>query len=60
MHSRSYLYLIIHIDEAQGEKAKESIRTKAMQYMERAYKLRNHIEKMKREAMVISASRGKV
>ena len=60
MHSRSYLYLIIDIDEAQGEKAKGDIRTKAMQCMEKADKLRNHIEKMKREAMAISASRGKV
>lgn len=36
-------------DEAQGEKAKESIRAKCVQYLERAENLKDHIKKGKKK-----------
>jgi vacuolar protein-sorting-associated protein 4 len=34
-------------DEAQGERAKESIRTKCLQYLDRAEKLKEYLKKGK-------------
>lgn len=34
-----------HPDEAQGEKAKESIRSKCLQYLDRAEKLKSYLKK---------------
>lgn len=34
-------------DEAQGERSKESIRTKCLQYLDRAEKLKEHLKKSK-------------
>lgn len=33
------------VDEAQGEKAKESIRAKCLQYLDRAEKLKEYLKK---------------
>ena len=45
------ILLLLNIDEAQGQKDKECIRAKCMQYMERADKLRNYTEKKTKEVM---------
>lgn len=36
---------ICFLDEAQGEKAKESIRAKCLQYLDRAEKLKEYLKK---------------
>lgn len=40
---------VIFIDEAQGEKAKESIRAKCLQYLDRAEKLKEYLKKGKKK-----------
>ena len=47
------------IDEAQGDKSKESIRAKCLQYLERAEKLKEYVKKGKKKPMA-SGSGGKV
>lgn len=37
------------LDEAQGEKAKESIRAKCLQYLDRAEKLKDYLKKGKKK-----------
>ena len=39
------------LDEAQGDKSKESIRSKCLQYLDRAEKLKNYIKKGKKKPM---------
>ncbi|CAB3992335.1 vacuolar sorting-associated 4A [Paramuricea clavata] len=46
--------------EAQGDKSKESIRAKCMQYLERAEKLKNYIKKGTKKPMATSGSGSKV
>ena len=38
-------------DEAQSDKAKDSIRSKCAQYLDRAEKLKNHLSKNKKKAV---------
>lgn len=38
-------FIIVFADEAQGDKAKESIRGKCMQYLDRAEKLKEYLKK---------------
>lgn len=40
---RNWFFLLL--DEAQGEKAKESIRAKCLQYLDRAEKLKEYLKK---------------
>lgn len=44
--------LLIILDEAQSERAKESIRTKCLQYLERAEKLKEYLKKGKQKKPV--------
>ena len=46
--------------EAQGDKSKESIRAKCMQYLERAEKLKDYVKKGKKKPMATSGSGGKI
>lgn len=39
------LFLLIWVDEAQGDKAKDSIRAKCLQYLDRAEKLKEYLKK---------------
>lgn len=50
--NRNYLDL----DEAQGEKAKESIRAKCVQYLERAEKIKDVIKKGKKKPVLDGGS----
>jgi vacuolar protein-sorting-associated protein 4 len=50
----------LSLDEAQGDKSKESIRAKCMQYLERAEKLKNFIKKGKKKPMATPGSGGKM
>jgi vacuolar protein-sorting-associated protein 4 len=38
-------YVVSLLDEAQGDKAKESIRAKCLQYLDRAEKLKTYLKK---------------
>lgn len=40
------------VDEAQGERAKESIRAKCLQYLDRAEKLKEYLKKGKQKKPV--------
>lgn len=40
---------IFHLDEAQGDKAKDSIRAKCLQYLDRAEKLKEYLKKGKKK-----------
>lgn len=40
------------LDEAQGERAKESIRAKCLQYLDRAEKLKAYLKKNKKKTPV--------
>lgn len=40
-----WLFHLLTTDEAQGEKAKESIRAKCLQYLDRAEKLKEYLKK---------------
>lgn len=44
------------VDEAQGEKAKESIRAKCVQYLERAEKIKESIRKTKKKPVLDGGS----
>lgn len=44
------------VDEAQGEKAKESIRAKCVQYLERAEKIKESIRKTKKKPLLDGGS----
>lgn len=44
------------LDEAQGEKAKESIRAKCVQYLERAEKIKDVIKKGKKKPVLDGGS----
>lgn len=44
------------LDEAQGEKAKESIRAKCAQYLERAEKIKESIKKGKKKPVLDGGS----
>lgn len=54
------LWQFFVLDEAQGDKSKESIRVKCMQYLERAEKLKNYIKKGKKKPMATSGSGSKM
>lgn len=45
MENVEKLTVLFSIDEAQGEKAKESIRGKCLQYLDRAEKLKEYLKK---------------
>lgn len=47
-HVIKYLYSF-YLDEAQGEKAKDSIRAKCLQYLDRAEKLKEYLKKGKKK-----------
>lgn len=53
--NKFYLYLL-YLDEAQGEKAKESIRAKCVQYLERAEKIKDVIKKGKKKPVLDGGS----
>lgn len=44
-----WFYINVSLDEAQGEKAKESIRLKCGQYLERAEKIKESLKKGKKK-----------
>lgn len=48
-----------YLDEAQSEKAKESIRAKCMQYLDRAEKLKTHMSKKAKQKPVAEGGSGK-
>lgn len=48
----------IHVDEAQGDKAKESIRAKCLQYLDRAEKLKTYLKKGKKQKPVKDGDSG--
>lgn len=41
----NFKIICFHLDEAQGDKAKESIRAKCLQYLDRAEKLKTYLKK---------------
>lgn len=47
-HVIKYVYSF-YLDEAQGEKAKDSIRSKCLQYLDRAEKLKEYLKKGKKK-----------
>ena len=47
------------IDEAQGDKSKESIRQKCIQYLERAEKLKQYVKTKNKKKPVASSGGGK-
>lgn len=44
--------MICFLDETQGDKQKESIRTKCVQYLDRAEKLKEYLKKPKKKTPV--------
>lgn len=57
---KSYLNLsFILLDEAQGDRAKESIRAKCTQYLERAEKLKAYLKKSKKKPVKASEDNSK-
>lgn len=46
-----------HLDEAQGDKAKDSIRAKCVQYLERAEKIKDSIKKGKKKQVLDGGSK---
>lgn len=49
--------ILIFLDEAQGDKAKESIRAKCVQYLERAEKIKESIKKEKKKPVLDGGSK---
>jgi vacuolar protein-sorting-associated protein 4 len=47
-----YLCVLCVADEAHGERAKDSIRAKCIQYLDRAEKLKEYLEKGKKKKPV--------
>ena len=46
------MFVFFHLDEAHGDKAKQSIRDKCTQYLERAEQLKKYIEKKNKKKAV--------
>ena len=55
----NWLHLFITEDEAHGEKSKESIRQKCVQYLERAEKLKQYVKGKNKKKPVASSGGGK-
>lgn len=57
IHMQRFYFLLLYIlDEAQGEKAKESIRAKCVQYLERAEKIKEVLKKGKKKPVLDGGS----
>lgn len=52
-------YVFATVDEAHGEKSKESIRQKCVQYLERAEKLKQYVKGKNKKKPVASSGGGK-
>lgn len=60
MWSRVWIFWLSFSDEAHGEKSKESIRSKCVEYLERAEKLKQYVKgQTKKKPVADSGSGGK-
>ena len=57
--STDMVLFLTTLDEAQGEKSKESIRQKCIQYLERAEKLKQYVKGKNKKKPVASSGGGK-